>query len=169
MHVFEHLSCGLRMPIDFNDGISIFPPKGEEAGDDVDFIRDPGNTRPLTLKNTDNKLIATVTNTKIKSTLSTKSNAIQQGFIHGRTFLKNIVEIDTSARLMSNESLPGDLPCLAFFDYANAFGSVMHSWIFLVLSESGWPSGFINLIRGIYNICSAYTSVGGVCSFMCMI
>eukprot|EP00973_Karenia_brevis_P048127 6679879-Karenia_brevis.AAC.1 len=52
------LRSGHFMTLDFNDTLKIFIPKGEEEGDDKEIVRSPEATRPLGLKNSDNKLIA---------------------------------------------------------------------------------------------------------------
>ena len=148
--VFDYLASGLNMPVCYNDCVNISPPEGEETGDDVDLVRDPSNTRLLALKNADNKIIATVANSKIKATLTRRSNDLQRGFIAGRSFLRNVVELDTHARTLTNDRAPSDLPCLAFFDFAAAFASICHDWIFAVLEASGWPVGFVNVIKGNY-------------------
>ena len=54
------------MPLDHNDNITEFPPKGEDPGDDTDLIRNPQETRPITL-NADNKIICPLVNSRIKS------------------------------------------------------------------------------------------------------
>ena len=48
-------------PISFNASSTVFLTKGELEEDQVEVIRDPSATRPLGLKNTDNKIITGVT------------------------------------------------------------------------------------------------------------
>ena len=116
------------MPLEFNASLTIFLPKGDEAGDAVGLVRDPANTRPLALKNSDNKIIATAVNSRIKSVVSRHSNKIQRGFIQRRNFVTNIVELDTYARITTNEGTACDLALLAFLDFAAAFPSVLQTW-----------------------------------------
>ena len=67
------------------------------------------------------------------------------------------------------QASPADLPCLALFDYAAAFASVIHEWMFHVLDTSGWPLGLVNLIKGTYHNCRAFVEVGGHLAWMCTI
>ena len=45
---------------------------------------------------------------------------------------------------------PESTPVLAFFDFAAAFPSVAHCWIFLCLEYRGFPNWFITFIRSLY-------------------
>ena len=45
-------------PFGFNDSFLVTPPKGQHEGDHVEVKRLAGETRPLSLRNTDAKLIA---------------------------------------------------------------------------------------------------------------
>ena len=137
--VADRLMSGQVMPREFNNSISIFPPKGDEEDDDTDLTRSPMNTRMLSLKNSDNKIIASVINRKMKLIVAETTNPIQRGFVSGRTFLTNVVDVDTYARIASMKQSPSDLAVMAFFDFAAAFPSVLHAWIFLVLAKSKWP------------------------------
>ena len=137
------------MPIDFNDSITVFPPKGVEPGDSVDLIRDPMNTRPIALKNSDNKIICGVANNIIKHGIAKRANYIQRGFVTGRLFTENIVDLDTTSRTFSNIEPVSNIPVICTFDFAAAFPSVNHSWILRILRASGFPDGFCNLVRGL--------------------
>ena len=87
----------------FNDGLLAFLPKGEQEDDGSNG---PGfaerllsETRPLTMKNTDNKLIAaTVTYASIP-TFKDTVNSIQQGVVLGRNFVGNAVQPDFESRV----------------------------------------------------------------------
>ena len=75
-------------PHDINEGETVFIPKGEEADDgrvckDCVF-RAAMETRPLTLKNSDNKIVAAVANHVISPTIQKCSSVVQNGFVHGR-------------------------------------------------------------------------------------
>ena len=81
-------------------------------------------TRPLFLKNLDNKIIAAVANHKFKQPLAESACSLQRGFVQGRNFVNNIVELDVDPRVngMNPELF---LPCTAFFDCGAAFPSVV--------------------------------------------
>ena len=138
------LCTGRSLCIDFNDVLHYFAAKGDEDLDHVEILRTPGESRPLGLKNTDNKSIGACTNHSMKRAIGSGANRLQNGFIYQRNFLDNIVQLDTAARVysMSSSSL---LPIVALFDYGAAFPSVIHRWLFLILRRIGLPLGAINI------------------------
>ena len=52
---------------------------------------------------------------------------IQRGFIRGRQFTENIVELDAKAREYSMTVDASNMPALVLWDFAAAFPSVLHS------------------------------------------
>ncbi len=89
------------MPLCFFESLGIFIPKGAEEDDQNDLCRFGEDTRPLSLKDTDNKLIGTVTNKALTPTLSRSVVAEQRGFTAGRSLLSNVVDRDAMARIAS--------------------------------------------------------------------
>ena len=75
----------------FNDGLWAFLPKGEQEDDGSSgpgFVeRMPSETRPLTMKNTDNKLIAAAVTYATIPTFKDTVNNILQGFVPARNFV----------------------------------------------------------------------------------
>jgi hypothetical protein len=132
------------MGIDFNDVLQFFAAKGDEELDHVEVLRSPCDTRPLGMKNTDNKTIAACVNSAMKLPIKDGANKLQNGFIYQRNFLNNIVTLDTAARVYGMDpSLL--LPIHALFDFGAAFHSIFHRWIWKVLRAVGLPEGAINL------------------------
>eukprot|EP00972_Heterocapsa_arctica_P051571 7587157-Heterocapsa_arctica.AAC.1 len=54
------------------------------------------------------------------------------------------------------------IPVLAFWDFAAAFPSVAHEWLFRTLRFIGAPLGLLNLIRGMYLCNCAFLACDGV-------
>ena len=98
----SHLS-GAPAPMHFSDGMLAFSPKGEQEDDGSTgpgFVeRLPSETRPLTMKNTDNKLIAAAVTYASIPTFKDTVNCIQQGFVPGRNFVGNVVQLDFESRV----------------------------------------------------------------------
>jgi hypothetical protein len=187
-------------PIGFNNTLAMFPPKGDEEADSDEILREACDTRPLGMKNCDNKTVAGVYNAACKRTLSASANRLQRGFIAGRQIIQNVMNMDTHARIFGRRGhcdfvvaesngalplLPGEggriaskmhgmatlplellCPLLAFFDFAAAFPSVLHSWLFLSLEACGAPDGFVKVIAAMYRCVSTYTVVEGCSHFM---
>jgi hypothetical protein len=92
------LCSGFQMMHDFNDTLMIFAPKGSERDDDAGVVREPMTTRPLGIKNTDVRNISAAINFVIREATGKHASRIQRGFVYGRNFLDNVVDLDTYAR-----------------------------------------------------------------------
>ena len=147
----DSLLSGYLLPVSFNDSLIVFVPKGTEQDDETGIVRDPFDTRPLALKNSDNKAIGGVVNFLLKRTMARSACALQRGFIPGRQLLENVLNLDTHARAQGMRDGGCRIPILAFWDYAAAFPSVAHAWLFRALASAGAPDGLLSLARGMYN------------------
>ena len=58
------------------------------------------------------------------------------------------------------------LPVLAFWDFAAAFPSILHAWIFMVIRFYEFPGGPRNLVEGIYFMNLTYMSIDSVTVFL---
>ena len=90
------------MPEDINDGLFVFLSKADKD-DDKDLssegvYRSPLDLRPLTLKNSENKVVAGVINWIIKPVVERAACSIQNGFVGGRQLIQNPVDLDFRAR-----------------------------------------------------------------------
>ena len=164
-----YLMEGYNMPLDFNSSLSIFVPKGEDPMDDVLISREATDTRPLGLKNSDNKLIGGVQNDKMKPALSKGLCKLQRGFCPDRQLVQNVLDLDTASRVHSMASPSFKIPILAFWDFAAAFPSVFHAWVLLAVQAYQLPLGLVELIRGIYFMNMAYLQVKGTFIYLYMI
>ena len=105
------LAGGALPPLAFNESIIAFPPKGTDPLDTASAAtREPGDTRPLSLKNTDNKTIAGVYNHKLRVPIAKSANKCQNGFVFGRQFLSNVIQLDARARSPSLVASPRNAP-----------------------------------------------------------
>ena len=144
----QHLFSGAPPHEGFNDSGIGFPPKGEKSLDAVEVFRSAKETRPISLKNSDNKFIVGAAVRKLAPEAKTKTHESQRGFVSGRNFLNNVLDLDSIARILSMYYIHkgGDpnldiskIPILAFFDFETAFPSVAHAWIRLVLRHRKVP------------------------------
>ena len=120
---------------------------------DPDCERDPP---PLSLKNTDNKFVASVYNSKLSGPVAKSRCKTQQGFVRDGQPLSNPVVLDDYAR---RHSYPSDWPLwplYVFYDFAAAFPSVFREWILAVLKHIGCPQGILNVIEALYDRNTAY-------------
>ena len=75
--------------------LAVFAPKGNEPEDLVEVIREASVTRPLNIKNTDNKTVAGVINNKWKPIIKHNIVSTQRGFVPDRQLVQNVVDLDT--------------------------------------------------------------------------
>ena len=155
----QHLMRGNQPHEGFNwSGIG-FPPKGERSLDAVEVIRRAKATRPISLKNTDNKIIVGVAVSKLTPAAKINTHHTQNGFVGGRNFLKNVLDLDSVARIMSMlfgfrghsaHTETSSIPIMPLFDFEAAFPSVAHEWLWLVLKYRKIPISFQRLFWSIY-------------------
>ena len=76
---------------------------------------------------------------------------IQRGFVHGRNFVLNILELDVFSRVFTNSSRSSLPPAiLVFFDLLVAFPTLAIAWLFQVLEATGAPLGFCIYVESMY-------------------
>ena len=77
------------------------PPKKESTPGSRDAICSALDTRPITLRNCPNEIVAGVFNNSLKPVLTQGICSSQRGFIPGRRFINNIVDIESAGILHS--------------------------------------------------------------------
>ena len=170
------MMSGRKPPQGFSDSWSIFLPKGAQDDDTAASVQRSGEcTRPLGLKNTDNKTIAGAVNNSIAQKVSEWADDQQNGFTIGRQGVNNPVTLDARARAAdhlaaSDANLPIALhPALLFFDFCAAVPSVAHALIFLVLEAIGLPRGLTNYFKSLYADNNCYGCFDGRLIFLYVI
>ena len=134
-------------PKDFNESLTVLPPKGSNPEDKVKVIRAPEDTRPLSLKTSDNKTITSVVNNRLAG-VCTLANASQRGFVRGRQGFLNITDVDTCARILDMLHSAGLLwPIIVLFDFAAAFPSISHTYLHKSLKFVNIPPNFLKVFQ----------------------
>ena len=90
------------LPLDIIDGLFVFSSKADKD-DDLELsnegvYRSPLDLRPLTLKNSENKVVVGVINWIIKPVVEKAACSLQNGFVGGRQLIQNAVDLDFKAR-----------------------------------------------------------------------
>ena len=152
--LFFHQAAGRDFEASFNASLGEFCGKGSKDDDTAETMKGrPDETRPLSLKNADNKTIAAIVNRKIARPLAEWANHCQEGFVVGRQGVNNIVKIDAKARIADARAYydgngkVGRLPSLILFDILAAFPSVAHLYIFAILELCSLPEGLLNYLK----------------------
>ena len=104
-------------------------------------------TRPLSIVNTDNRLIASFFRIHLEGIFSRWISAAQRGFIRGRSMMANIIDIDLQAMKISLTYSTG---AIILFDFKAAFPSVSHTYMWAVLEKIGVPRKWILALQRLY-------------------
>ena len=108
----------------------------------------PSNTRPLSISNTDNRLISVTIKHSWEPTLARGVHPRQRGFLPGRSILQNIIDINEQALHAAFGSQEG---AIVFFDFKAAFPSLSQDFLFRCLELRGMPNKPRNIIRSLYH------------------
>ena len=141
---------GVTPPPDFNNAIFHLLPKKNTG-----WVSD---TRPLSVSNTANRIIASVIKRSIQDSLYSFINRDQCGFWPGRNMEENLDYFDE----LFYKALDGEEEYSMFlFDIAKAFDSVSHDTIHTLLAHVGLPAGFCNAIKGLFSNITLTTNFKG--------
>jgi hypothetical protein len=149
--LFLTMAClvkGDSPPQDWNTSY-VFPPKGDELADASEVIRTAANVRPINLQNTDNKIRRSTMNHSLSRLTSVWARPSRYGFIRGRNFLDNVVELDSHARV-TDMTATTHIPIYVFGDFATAFPSIAHAFLFIALRAAGIPEAIIGFLHAMY-------------------
>ena len=111
-------------------------------------IHQASQTRPLSVVNTDNRLIANAYRIMMEPIMNGWVSDMQQGFLEGRSMLSNIVDVDFDAMKVSLQHEGGSV---ILFDFAAAFPSLSQDYLWNVLAHIGVASGPLTAIKRLYH------------------
>ena len=117
------------------------------------------DTRPLSVVNTDNRIIANVFREVLKRFADKNCRPEQRGFLNNRFLLENVVDIDFESRQVYLEDINGGL---LLVDLAAAFPSLGPEYLFKVFEKQGIPDTFIQTIRTFYVGNLHFTNLDGI-------
>ena len=118
------------------------------------------------------KTLAGAVNNVMAPNISKHADDQAEGFIKGRHGVNNLVTIDCHARALdaiaaSNRvTQTALLPLLLLFDFAAAFPSLAHAFIFVILEALEVPRGMLLFFRALYssNRCYAFLGASSISS-----
>lgn len=105
------------------------------------------SAHPLACGNTDCNILALTANRPINSACAATPSEHQRGFIVGRSMADSVLLCETT---MGGVSLIGRRAAVVFLDFATAFLSLKHCWLFAVLRRAGIPEFVINIVKFLY-------------------
>jgi endonuclease/exonuclease/phosphatase family metal-dependent hydrolase len=151
------LFAGNPPPPSFNSTNMVFIPK--PSGDPLEKLcaRPPAALRPISLANTDNKVIAMAFARTLGEVASQWCSGDQFGFIAGRSIWDAVMLFEAAALYLSRRCGNAGL---AFIDFRAAFPSILHGWIRMVLLATGLPQSFVAAFMLLYTAVSAAVRFG---------
>ena len=157
----------------FNKQIVWFAPKGTHSDDQKQVIRTPDKLRTIFGSNSDSKTVSGTIGCRIQAATLEVTPACQRGFCYGRQLGLNTVDLEAYMRAF-NASFDINncknniehIPCTPLNDFCNAFPTLLHAWLFLVLRVYGVPRDMYNIIWWLYTNITAYSSGTGDGSFL---
>jgi hypothetical protein len=111
-------------------------------------LRHLKNWRPLSLLNTDYKILAKTLATRLQSVVGNIIHADQSGYIKGRFIGENIRTIIDTLQFTSTFDVSG---YMIFLDFEKAFDSISWQFLFKALEASNFGDRFIKWIKILYN------------------
>ena len=143
----------------FNSATMAFIPKkvAHESEDGQRFFK-PHEVRPLSIMNTDNRLMANAVRMRTEPMLDKIVSDSQRGFLPGRSLIQNVVQIDTAMRTAALEQ---EAAGALFFDFAAAFPSLAHDYLHAVLKHLGLPASFSRFVEALYTGNGCDIAAGG--------
>ena len=144
-----------------------FTPKGEVFEDSVAVLRTPGNLRIIFGGNADSNFISGVISFAITDPALAITPAAQRGFCRGRQLSLNVVDLDSYMRAFDVLSCidlieekrgepyrrnSGDIPAAMLYDFCDAFPTLLHEWMWLVLKVLQIPEQIVKVIERLYSL-----------------
>jgi len=144
---------------DFNGSLLVLLPKKTSGHDPAaGAFYDPGDTRPLMLVDTSNRLLASALRHALEPAIEKLVGESQRGFLSGRSILANVLVLEVA---MQTAALEDEAPYALLFDMRAAFPSLEHEYLHHVLEKLGLPPGVRAAIRTLYAGQSCCLSMAG--------
>ncbi|KAJ3573178.1 hypothetical protein NP233_g2591 [Leucocoprinus birnbaumii] len=120
------------------------------------------NYRPITVLNTDYKLMTKALQSKLSQAARLVINKNQAGFMKGRSIFDHIKTIQAVTEYAeSTEEMNGVIVAL---DQEKAYDKIRHDYLWVTLRRLNIPDNFINTVKTLYNGAKTRVMINGVLS-----
>ena len=114
--------------------------------------------RPITLLNSDYKILSRILAARIKQFLPNIIHVTQKGGVSGRTIFDAACEIRDAIEYVNHAKIKSILVSL---DFKRAFDTVSHEYLFSTLLQYGFSSTFVNHIKCLYTNITSVLQING--------
>ncbi|CAK0788059.1 unnamed protein product [Prorocentrum cordatum] len=133
--------------------LQVFLPKNvtEDEAQVGQVARGADKVRVLSLRNCDVKVLSATMNAALRPILARVAPPCQRGFVPGRNFGLNILELDASSRQLScTPHGSRDLPILYSLDYGQAFPSLNQEFVLFIIGALRLPEAILKFAGFLY-------------------
>ena len=143
----------------FNLGLLVcIPKKVDEHHPQHGAIYTAEGTRPLSIVDTANRILANAYRYRWEPTLAAWVSPEQRGFLPGRSILANVVDVEEAA---AEFAMTEDDPAIFLFDFSAAFPSIHQTFLLAALEHIGLPPPALAVVRALYDCCRCVLCFGG--------
>ena len=155
----EGLDPGNPVHNRFNEALLCCLPKATSRRDDLgNDCHRADETRPLSIANTDNRLVASAFRLLWEPLVEPSISQRQRGFLRGRSMLRHVVELESQAMVTALEEEDG---AILLFDFRAAFPSVSRDFLMASLERAGFPPSALAVVRALYLNTTAHVVLHG--------
>ncbi|KAJ4436078.1 hypothetical protein ANN_18705 [Periplaneta americana] len=151
LEAFNEIYIEHKIPLGFTDGIIVLIPK-RSPKTITDF-------RPISLLNTDYKLLMKVMANRLKEVLPDIIKIGQTCGIPGRNIFENLATVSNA--IMHYHIHPNEQAALISLDLEKAFDNIDHQYMYRVLERFNIPVVMLDTIRALYETAHSKISVNG--------
>ncbi|PPQ77059.1 hypothetical protein CVT24_009763 [Panaeolus cyanescens] len=124
-------------------------------------IAEISNYRPITVLNTDYKIMTKALTTRLSQVTGSIIHPDQAGFMKGRRIEDHTDLVHTLLHLCEIREENGAIFCL---DQEKAYDKIRHDFLWKSLKRFGFPDTFINTVKNLYNHATTTVIINGVLS-----
>ena len=115
-------------------------------------------TRPLSIVNCDNRIVANAVRHRWESHLEKWISQRQQGFLPRRSIITNLLDLEAASMVTALSEVNG---ATVLLDFASAFPSISQEFMMITLTGIGLPQAAMNLLRQLYSCSQCSIASGG--------
>jgi hypothetical protein len=118
----------------------------------------PADRRPITLLNTDYKILARILARRLRPLLALHLKATQDCGVPGNTISDAVATVRDVIAHAEHEKLP---VCVLTLDFQHAFDRLSHKYLFTILCNYGLSTHFVTLLRALYSEAASTVQING--------
>ena len=132
-------------------GVIVCLPKSSDPTTPADF-------RPITLFNTDYKIMARIIAYRLRPVMEELLHPSQFGGVSGRTIIETMANVREAIAQAEVTRVP---LCVLSLDYQEAFDRISHQYLFTILRSYGFSDWFVERIKCMYEEAGSSIQING--------